>query len=97
MSSTVDEIMQVATSLVSAKAHESLKSTVAAIKTVDANSVPWKYVLSRLIEEQRSQKIFVVDTFYPEWKAHPRRAQQAAHQLFQVRKTRLYCEILQVE
>ncbi len=65
MSSTVDEIMQVATLLVSAKAHESLKSTVAAIKTVDANSVPWKYVLSRLVEEQRSQKIFAVDTFTP--------------------------------
>ncbi len=63
MSSPVDESMQVAILLVSIMAQESLKGTVAAIKTVDADNATWNYVSSRLTEEQRSQKMIVADWF----------------------------------
>lgn len=56
------EEMQVAILLVSVMHEESMKSTVAALKTVDADRATWDSVCSRLLEERRSQKMMKGDT-----------------------------------
>lgn len=53
----VAEEMQVAILLVSVMHEETLKGTVAALKTVEDSKATWNNVCSRLLEEHRSQRV----------------------------------------